>query len=583
LILALIVAVTVIFEIPSWKNDAKPKVFSKGTEETERGFKIELNVGKLNASNNISTSTTSTYSSFACFASRTILLKTNGTDELLTKVAENIARSLSKISYVTKVEYYPDGSDQLLSKCTPDVTIVLSMLKKKEIPAPSGRKLSAVFNMDASDKPFKGVSSEIIGGLTPPQMGFTINSTLDHNSNLTGYESRQAKYKQQAENIAQQFTKAIEKQFKIWKDKYGLMPELPEVFYGKQQSPPDFDFLKGKEAEIVISRSGLLINNHTIWRYNDIRPTKDVLNEILNQLEADGWTVSDNTIDQKYENSRYLRMRKERRGVYVFRQRKTDPQTGKQIYSQDEPEVFDTPIVFHYKNHFSDNQFMMVRQYLLESDTDIQTLLMFKCFFNSCQDRKALSDKLDKNKGLNFDAHLYLAQYYQQQNETEKAKNSLLNARALAYTVKEHSPRRNDIKELAKKLGDEKLADLPIGVEVFRHIGFIDANSLDQPYEVEKKLGQAVSFYYFKQDGTLRTCTFRVVKDESDRYAVEDIQKEKGTSSVGQRGGRENADGWMYQQTIGSAGNHVELEIRITPQRTFKYKAQKSKTIHRDN
>ena len=106
----------------------------------------------------------------------------------------------------------------------------------------------------------------------------------------------------------------------------------------------------------------------------------------------------------------------------------------------------------------------------------------------------------------------------------------MLYARALTYTVRQHNPNGQEIKKLAKKLGDEKLADSPIDSEIFKQLGFIDAGAIDQPYEVQKKTGEPFSMFFIKKDGKPRTITIKVDKQPDGKYRCLEFQKD-GSSS----------------------------------------------------
>lgn len=575
IVVLLLAVIIVTLEIPSWNDNAKPKVFTKGIGDSSNGFKTELSAAKFEANNNFSTVTSSSHSSFARFAARTIVLKITGTDALLTRTAEILAKSLSEIAYVDKVEYFPHATYQPSKTRAPDVMIDLSMLNKQESKTPFGSTLDTVFLMQAANSPHRGISS-VIDTYTPPPIQFTMRSTLDHKSTLKGYESRQAKYKLQAENIAQQLTETITKQFDDWLKKFGLMGVLDDVFYGQYLPPPEFEYFKDKDAQIVISNTGMMVNNHTIWFCEDRRPTVEVLNEIQDQLKDAGWNVSENVTELKTGTNLYIRVSKGRERIYVFRKKAVDPETGRYTGNcpNDPPKAPDTPIVFHYKKYFTDDQYVAIRQHLLTSDADVETLIMFSGLFSSKQDKDALTAQLEEKKSLNFDAHLHLAQDYQRRKQTEKAKNTLLYARALAYTMKDHSPRQSEIKNLAKKLGDKKLADMQVGAEVFQQVGFIDANSLDEPYEVEKKLGEPVLFYHVRKDGTIRTNTYRVIKGGKWEYSVQSIEKQEGMSGLSQTGVGKT-ENWKATQSFGCVEYSVNVQIRKTPKGTFKYIANK--------
>jgi hypothetical protein len=66
-----------------------------------------------------------------------------------------------------------------------------------------------------------------------------------------------------------------------------------------------------------------------------------------------------------------------------------------------------------------------------------------------------------------------------------------------------------------------------------------------------------------------------VIKDEKENYAIQEQHKEEGMAIFSQGAGIGNADSWMSAQSFGGRDNTVNVEIRLTPQGTFKYKAQK--------
>jgi hypothetical protein len=580
-ILLLLTFIIVTLEMPAWKQDAKPKVFSKGTVENKPFmFITEINAGILNAKNNFSTSTNTAHRDHHLLAARTILLETQGSDELLNRVAENLAKSLSGLSYISKVEYYPEGSENPKGLRAPDVHIYLEMPKKKHTLSPVGRKLNAVFNMQALSKPLSNVYH---GDLMSPRLSFAMKTTLDHRSTFTGYQSSKAKYKQQSENIASQFYDAIEKQFKQWIDKYGLMGELPDIFYGDYHEPPEFEFLKDKNPRILTSDYGVIRNNYTQWSFVDNRPAQDVLLEIWQYLHDTGWEGKDTLIRQEKERFKNLRMDKDSESIYIVRKKKNNPGSGRYlVIDEDSQKIkFDMPFIVHYENRFNNDQFAKLKQYLIESNTDVQTLLMFNRLFE--RDKKeAFAKKLEQIKGLDFGAHFELAKYYQQNNEIEKAKNALLYARALTYTLREHTPKRQAIKKLAKKLGDEKLADLPIGDEIFQKIGLIDANSLDEPYEVEKNVGEAFSIYYVKRDGAIKTCTLRVFKDANGQYTCQKVEKDRSSTSYSSRSmspvknnGRQIMAG-LTGENFRLENASVLININVTDDGKILYKAKKN-------
>ena len=576
LVIALIAFVIVAFEIGGWSGEEKPAVFSNGVEqEKSNGFNFHAQTGILEANNNLSTSTSSSHISYARFAGRSAIVICNGKDQLLRRVAKNLAKSLSEMAFIDTVEYYPAGMLEQSGKRMNDINVKLSMVKKDETQTPVGRKLDAVFTMEAGRTLFEGSSYEF-HGMSPPVLNFNMQSTLEHTSKMNGYESRQAKYTQQADSISQQFTEAIDKQFKQWINKFGLMPKLPDVFYGKYEPAPEFAFLAERNAMIAMARYGLMQKNRTIWQYKDQRPTREALTAIADELKAGDWQGGDGM--EENTSNLYLRMTKGNERIYAFRQRARDVETGREIYvkPEDEPDVPDTLMVFHYEKFFDKDEIKQVTEFLLSEDTPVDTLLMFSDMFSNKINRKKLAETLEKKKHLTFDGYLHLAQYWQSRNEIEKAKTSFVYARAMSYTAKEHDPRNSEIRQLAKKLGDKELAKTKIDKSIFVELGFLNINDVNENTEIIRNVGEGVSFYQEMMDGKIKIFTVRVVpgtgKNENEKYRLQDVTKEEGATGRSERGGYFNNDKWTAQITLYEDKKNLSVQVAEIEEGVFNFK-----------
>ena len=134
---------------------------------------------------------------------------------------------------------------------------------------------------------------------------------------MFGIESPQTKYKLEANGICTEMAKSIGKQFENLLDKYGQMPELPEILHGAYHEPPEFSFLKSDTVQQLISGGGLLKNNHTVWRFADERQIDKALTAYRDELKSLGWGQED-------LGEEYLRMQKGNEHIYIFRQGRSD-------------------------------------------------------------------------------------------------------------------------------------------------------------------------------------------------------------------------------------------------------------------
>ncbi|MHC4323502.1 MAG: hypothetical protein ACYSUX_04430, partial [Planctomycetota bacterium] len=190
--------------------------------------------------------------------------------DLLDRAMRQFQKSLVKLPYVGEVAYYPSRTWPKPGGLLPDVFITVNMPQVSEKSFLRSRYLKAVIKWTAGSSIFAGTShSDRAAAL--PVVRFDIESQLEHESKMFGIESSQSKYKLAAEGICSEMIKSIGKQFETLLDKYGRMPESTEMLHGLYHEPPELSFLKADELQQLISGSGLLRNNHTVWRFADER------------------------------------------------------------------------------------------------------------------------------------------------------------------------------------------------------------------------------------------------------------------------------------------------------------------------
>jgi hypothetical protein len=148
-----------------------------------------------------------------------------------------------------------------------------------------------------------------------------------------------------------------------------------------------------------------------------------------------------------------------------------------------------------------------------------------------------------------------LARYWADRGEMEKGRESLLRARAMQRTEKGHNVRAEEIKNLAKKLGDESLADVPVTEEIFREMGFINIEQITEPMEIERSINEPVLFYQRLDDGELKTFALRVIRSQEPSYSVPyqllTVESQKGSSSSSENVGKVKPDGvWIVKPSI---------------------------------
>ena len=500
---------------------------------------------------------------------RNILLICQSLHHLLDRAMREFQKSLVQLPYVSKVAYYPYGTRPKPGGYLPDVFITINMPQVNEKTFLRSRYFKAIIKWTAGSSIFAGTSNSV-NNYTPPVVKFDIESQLEHESKMFGIESSRAKYKLAADGICREMIKSIGKQFENLLDKYGQMPKPPEILNGTYHEPPEFSFLKGDKIEQLISGNGLLKNNHTLWRFAEKRETDKALAAFRDELKTLGWGQED-------LGKEYLRMQKGNEHIYIFRQRRRDSKAGTFFWSESEKTASETSLIANYESYLTSDQMKKAMDALLDCNMEIKTVLIFEKYFSTSQQHERLRSIIEQSPVYTLDGCLMLARYWTDRGEMEKGRESLLRARAMQRTEKGHNVRAEEIKNLAKKLGDESLAEVPVTEEVFREMGFINIEQLTEPMEIERSINEPVLFYQRLDDGELKTFALWVIRSQKPSYSVPyqllTVESQKGSSSSSENGGKVKPDGvWIVDTSINalaSQSKSIQLTINCLDNERF--------------
>jgi hypothetical protein len=334
------------------------------------------------------------------------------------------------------------------------------------------------------------------------------------------------------------------------------------MLHGTYHEPPELSFLKNDNVQQLISGYGLLKNNHTVWRFTDKRQTDKALPAYRDELKALGWEQEDLGKD-------YLQMQKENEHIYIFRQRQRNSKAGTIFWSEPEQLASEAILIADYESYFTDDQMQKAMDALLDSDVEIKILLVFEKYFRTPMQLERLRSIIEDSPFNTLDGYLMLARYWADRGETDKGRESLLHARAMQHTEKSNNVRADEIKDLAGKLGDESLAEVPVDEEVFRRMGFINPEQLKGPIEIEKSINEPVLFYRRLGDGELETFALRIIPSQepshSAPYNLLTVESRKGTSSSSENSGKIRPGGiWVVDTSINAlAGESKSIQLRV--------------------
>ncbi len=566
--IALIGVVLVFFELPLSSGKSEPVVIlnesgkNKPTEQKDSSGRFQAHIGTINAKNNIQTLSSTSAGSGARVSTRNILIICQSPHDLLDHTMREFQKSLAQLPYVGEVAYYPFGTWPKPGGLLPDVFIIINMPQVKEKTFLRSRYFKAIIKWTAGSSIFAGTSHSD-QTYTLPVVRFDIESQLEHESEMFGIENSRAKYKLAADSICNEMIKSISKQFENLLDKYGQMPESPEILHGVYHEPPELSFLKAEEVKQLISGSGLLKNNHTVWRFADERQTDKALMAYRDELKILGWGQED-------LGEEYLRMQKENEHIYIFRQSKRGSKAGTFFWSESDKTVSETSLIADYESYLTSDQMQKAMDALLECNMEIKTILIFEKYFRTPKQLERLQSIIEASPVHTLDGCLMLARYWADRGETDKGRESLLRARAMQRTEKDHNVRAEEIKNLAGELGDESLAEVPVTEEIFRQMGFINPEQLNEPVEIEKPINEPVLFYRRLGDGELQTFALRIIRSQESSYLVPyhllTVESRKGSSSSSENGGKVKPGGiWAVDTSINALTDEsksIQLQVK---------------------
>ncbi|MBE0537149.1 MAG: hypothetical protein IH624_15920 [Phycisphaerae bacterium] len=577
LAVVMVAATLVFFELPALGKPRGPVTLARGEENTgdTSGLGLKASAGKLESKNNYSTTTSSMHSQNARLNVTSILILCQDDHPLLDLAARALQEQLAALPYVQRVTYYPPSEAVEMQQVLPDAFIMLAMPRIDEGKSLVGRKLNATITCSAGRTIYPGHSYTSYMN-APPVINFGIKSVLQHESNFTGIESRQSRYTQQAESIAAQIAKGLTEQFDKWKDEHGLMPELPDFLYGVCRAGawgPQAPFLQGEFARMLASGAGLLLNNHTTWMFTDDRPTLDVLKDCRDQLAELGYrggTDLDRASEHPIES---VTLSKGDEHITIFRRRRGDHDAGSAASGPADA----MPMVANYQSLFTEEQMHAAMDRLLDSDVDLETVMIFERSIRSDEQKQKLLSRIEQSPVQSMRGWLTLAGFYADAKQADKAAAAFMRARAMSYAEKQHNPEPGRFKEIAKKLGDESLAKADVDMKCFTEAGFINMTDTAEPVVIEKGLNEPAAFCVVDDNGGISTAVIRIrpaatpakAPDQSPQYEIMQVVKTRDSTAVGTSG--------YY---IGSTALHIQefgalnVKIETLADRRFRFEVQ---------
>ena len=227
--------------------------------------------------------------------------------------------------------------------------------------------------------------------------------------------------------------------------------------------------------------------------------------------------------------------------IQIFRRRRLDADSGRAIFEDADKTAAPMPMIVNYRSLFDADQMETAMNRLLDSDVDLETVMIFEHLIRSEEQKQQLLSRIERCPVQSMRGCLSMAKFYADQKRLEKAKAAFFRARALARTEKQHNPEPNRFKSLAKKLGDESLADANVDLEYYSEAGFTDLTGKTEPVAIERNPNEPAAFCIANDKGEICTVVLTIQPAElpsqnpqtPPQYQLTQITKTTGSSSVG--------------------------------------------------
>lgn len=525
--------------------------------------------------NNTSTTSSTSSSDNSRFACRRIALIAEGDHPFLQRVGAGLVRQLRKLPAVETVELQTEGAFPASGRRAPDIFVRLYLSHFQENLAPYSLKLSAQVDADVGATPLRS-NNHYHDSFEPPLLEFELQVRMSHQSTTTGYES--VRYTQAAQNIAKEMGEQIGKTFEQWRDKYGLLPELPVEFYGPYTARELPEPLQKLKPVRLGSYPGLLLHSATYSQFRFAGEPVQTLATLRDAMTASGWKEMSCLWDMSVLS---LRWTQDNRRIHLFQIPRLEPLPGTRMTSPaSEPEP-DRLYGIVEEERFSGEELRTTLDRLLAEPLSVERLLLFERMFDEQQEQRWLTI-LAQQPPRDIGAQIRLGEFYHCRSQPETALQALKRARTLLWAVRDDGAYRDRLKRLAQDLGDKKLTEAVPTREDFLDAGFVELTLDGGPVEIETNLNVPAVVFCADPQGGYQIAAITVVPagGEKGTFGVAIVKRTaQGSCSSSYSGIPSQANGhWLSElppglvdhRTIGQItriGNEdrFKVSLRATP------------------
>jgi hypothetical protein len=438
-------------------RDANGRLTPSTNDSDASGVHLELNAAAIRASNQLSTTASEGRPGGARLACRRMAIVNNSDHFLMERVGAALLQQLNDLRGFQQVDYYPYGERLPLGDLAPDLMVALKLAEIETSGLPGSRQLHARIVMSATSGPYD-YPSHHFDGLDGPLVQLSLRTSLKHDSTTTGVGTPSSRYKLASEDIAKQLGGALTKKLNELYEKEGPLPALPDRFYPAYRQPPHLPLPADARCELIASHHGLMKANESIWRLATNQPLPDVLTGLEKRLKQTDWKTK--SVQTAPNSLPHLRMLREEDIVMVYPERKERSSSSGMVavHKPTAEKANKGPahrVVFvYFADRMSREERAEVIGELLGSSCPIETLLVLESMMDRPL-RERLCQRIEADPPASPRAWLLLARWHEGAKRPEKAKQTLHRAHLLLRTVADDDDIERQVKELAKKLGEQ--------------------------------------------------------------------------------------------------------------------------------
>lgn len=491
------------------------------SEGADQNVTLKMHAGVVDARNSVSTSTASSHSDPAWFAAESLTILNQSDHLLMKRVGEILLNRLKDQSTWEEVYYLPQGHALESELKASDIYMILDLASLEEAGLVRGHVKASISASISNGLPASSYS--VHDSLSSVMVEFRANSRLEHESTLTGLESAGARYSMQAENIADEIIKVLEKQVSDLKEKHSSPPPAIAKLMADYRPAPDFTELGS--LQLIASTHREMVHNDTLWSLKIDGDVAEFIENTASLLQKRGWSEYSKEIN---EHVNHLRMQDGTKWLELY------PRTSPFISSPDDlRKGAANEWYIRYRERMSRTDLETFFQQLLDAENrDVNFLLGLERLASHDQ-REALFKLMEDTPPSTAKGFLRMAQWYFRKDQTEEGTKALQRANAMSVLSEERNDLLKKIEEVIKQHKLDKKSVMSLNVETLAEIG-VQTVTVENPKASQKfKVNSSAAFVVPSEEPDKWTFFgTEVLQAEHDKYRLVFFQG----SETGRRG-----------------------------------------------